>query len=58
MTGAGNKRLHNQLDNAPASLPDNSMAPPVRAKRQRLNKVSSKHLLIFYILDAKHLDHE
>jgi len=39
MAGTGGKRTRNQLDNAPENLPENEMAPPVRAKRQRLNKV-------------------
>jgi hypothetical protein len=39
MTGAGSKRPRNQLDNAPESLIESAMAPPVKAKRRRVNKV-------------------
>ena len=40
IAGTGGKRMRNQLDNVPENLPENEMAPPVKAKRQRLNKVS------------------
>jgi hypothetical protein len=43
ITGAGGKRSW-QLDNVPESLPDNDMAPPTKAKRQRLNKVTLETL--------------
>jgi hypothetical protein len=38
MTGTGSKRPRNQLENAPDDLPESAMAPPVKAKRQRVNK--------------------
>jgi hypothetical protein len=39
ITTAGSKRPRNQLNNASDDLPDNMMAPPLRAKRQCVNKV-------------------
>ena len=39
MSGTGNKRPRNQLDNAPDDLPESIMAPPLKTKRQRVNKV-------------------
>jgi hypothetical protein len=39
LAGSNSKRPRNQLDNAPDNLPDNAMAPPPKAKRQRVNKV-------------------
>ena len=39
LAGTGSKRPRNQLNNAPDDLPDNTMAPPLKAKRQRVNKV-------------------
>lgn len=47
MAGTGGKRTRNQLvDNIPENLPENEMAPPVKAKRQRLNKVSPLSLYV------------
>lgn len=40
LAGTGSKRPRSQLNDAPEDLPDNMMAPPLKAKRQRVNKVS------------------
>jgi hypothetical protein len=51
MTGTGGKRPRNLLDNAPEDLPESVMAPPLKAKRQRLIKVwngRSQHASLFF----------
>jgi len=48
VTGAGAKRPRNHLENsAPDTLPDNDMAPPAKAKRQRVNKVTLQKIVYF-----------
>lgn len=37
LAATGGKRPHNQVNSAPDDLPDNTMAPPLKAKRRRVN---------------------